>query len=358
MLTLFRCPHINLPLGALTVAIILLFLHLERGQQAHVRLNLWQRIWNLDPIGTAIFAPSIICLLLALEWGGTTYAWSDGKIIALLTVFTTLLVGFIASQLWLKNKATVPPRIMCQRTIAASSLFGIMLGAAFFQLIYFLPVWFQAIKETYALHSEMDSIPLVLSMTVGIILSKVLTTKFGYYMPFVIASSIPTSLGTGLITTFTPTTPTANWIGYQILFGFGCGLAFQLPQVATQAVLPLKDVAQGVSITFFAETLGGAIFVSIGNNLLNNHLVEYIGALHIPSVDPQVIVQLGATELRSYVPTQVVNQTIQAYNEALVDTFRIALIVACLSVLGAAVMEWRSVHNPVEKPGRNEAALT
>lgn len=293
---------------------------------------------------------------MALQWGGTTYAWNDGRVVALLTVFALLLSGFITSQYWLGDIATVPPRIVSQRTIAFSSLFGILLGAAFFLLTYFLPVWFQAIKGTDALHSGIDSIPLILTMTIGVILSGGLTTKFGYYMPFVLASPVLTSIGTGLITTFVSDTATGNWIGYQILFGLGCGLAFQVPQIAAQTVLPLQDVAQGVSITFFAETLGGALSVSIGNNVLNNKLVQYIGALNIPNIDPQVIVRLGATELRNYVPSQYVAQTIIAYNEALVNTFRIALVVACLSALGAVGMEWKSVHNPVEKLADSEVA--
>ena len=69
-------------------------------------MGVWQTIWSLDPIGTLTFVPSIVCLLIALQWGGTTYAWSDGRIIALLTVFCILLVGFVISQLWLGEIAT------------------------------------------------------------------------------------------------------------------------------------------------------------------------------------------------------------------------------------------------------------
>ena len=103
---------------------------------------------------------------MALQWGGTTYAWNDGRVVALLTVFTLLLSGFIISHYWLGDIATVPPRIVSQRTIAFGSLFGILLGAAFFLLTYFLPVWFQAIKGTDALHSGIDIIFLILSMTI------------------------------------------------------------------------------------------------------------------------------------------------------------------------------------------------
>ena len=34
-----------------------------------------------------IFTASIVCLLLALEWGGVSLAWTDMKVIALLVIF-------------------------------------------------------------------------------------------------------------------------------------------------------------------------------------------------------------------------------------------------------------------------------
>jgi hypothetical protein len=343
-----RCFYINLPLGGLSAFIVAFMLSLKAQPQANVQKHGWlQTIWQLDPIGTILFVPSIICLLLALQWAGDTYSWHNARVIVLFVLFGVLLIAFIGVQLWMNEAATVPPRIASQRTIAFSSLFSVLIGAAFFLLTYFLPVWFQAIKGVSALRSGIDSIPLILTMTVGIIVSGGLTTKFGYYMQYVYASVLLISIGTGLLTTLAPNSGTGRWVGYQIIFGFGCGLAFQIPQIAAQAVLPLKDVAQGVSITFFAETLGGALFVSIGDNVLNNKLVKYIGELNIPSVDPKVVVKLGATQLRDYVPPQFVAQTLEAYNHALINTLQIALIVACLSALGAVGMEWKSVLKPV-----------
>ena len=251
----------------------------------------------------------------------------------------------------------MPPRIARQRTIAFSAVFSVCLGGGFFLLIYFLPIWFQAIRGTSAIHSGIDSIPLILSNTVGIIFSGGLTTAFGYYMPYVYTCVFFTSLGSGLLTTLTVNTGTGRWIGYQILYGFGCGCAFQLPQIAAQAVLPLEDVSIGVAFTLFCEVLGGALFVSAGNNVLGNSLVSYIGALKVPGVDPQALVHLGATELRDYVPRQYLAETVIAYNHALRNTFRIALILSCLSLLGAAGMEWKSTKAKKLEPSLDDLEM-
>jgi hypothetical protein len=58
-----------------------------------------EQINQLDPIGTLFFLPGILCLLLALQWGGSTYAWGNGRIIALLVLAGLLMIAFVAVQI-------------------------------------------------------------------------------------------------------------------------------------------------------------------------------------------------------------------------------------------------------------------
>ncbi len=74
------CFYINLPIGAITIAIIFVVLKLPSLKNAN--LSIRQQFVQLDPLGTLFFLPSTVCLLLALQWGGSTYAWKDGRIIA------------------------------------------------------------------------------------------------------------------------------------------------------------------------------------------------------------------------------------------------------------------------------------
>lgn len=101
------------------------------------------RLEQFDIYGSIVFLPMIVCLLLCLQWGGSTYAWSSGRIIALFVVFGVLLIAFVAIQFWKKENATIPPRIASQRSVAASAWFSATLGAAFFVYVYYVPIWFQ-----------------------------------------------------------------------------------------------------------------------------------------------------------------------------------------------------------------------
>lgn len=53
-----------------------------------------------------------------------------------------------------------------------------------------------------------------------------LVTRLGYYLPFGILGAAVTAVACGLISTWGPNTSTAEWIGYQILFGLR-GMALQ-----------------------------------------------------------------------------------------------------------------------------------
>ncbi len=186
---------------------------------------------------------------------------------------------------------------------------------------------------------------MILGNVLGVISAGALTTRFGYYMPFIFLSLIFMSIGAGLLTTLRVDSSSAHWIGYQILFGLGSGWGFQQTAVAAQTVLALVDVPIGTAIMVFIQLLGGAMFVTIAQNVFTNNLVSGILAIHIPNLNAKVIVQSGATRLRQEIPTAYLPGVLVAYNEALVKTFRVGVCLACLSLLGAVGMEWRSVKN-------------
>ncbi|KAM5515487.1 major facilitator superfamily transporter [Fusarium oxysporum f. sp. phaseoli] len=246
------CFYINLPLGGVTAVVILLILKLP-PKPASKGGSFLQVLKLLDPIGTVVFIPSIICLLLALQWGGVKYQWSNARIIVLFVIFDVLLIGFVTIQLIMKDDATVPPRIAGNRTIASAALFGFCIGGSFFILTYYIPIWFQVIKNTTAVRSGIYSLPMILESVVGIVGAGSLTTKLGHYAPFFIASAVIMSIGAGLITTFTVHTAQSKWVGYLFIYGFGVGLGFQQGGVNSRCachVLHAKPRSRDVTESF------------------------------------------------------------------------------------------------------------
>lgn len=207
---------------------------------------------------------------------------------------------------------------------------------------YYLPIWFQAIKATSALHSGVDTLPMILSSVVSTILGGVLVSVLGYYAPFMLLSSVLMSIGSGLLTTLVNTSTPAQWIGYQLAFGIGIGLGGQLPIIAVQAVLPIEEVASGIAITGFFQCLGGAIFLPVGQNVFVNNLAAGLQAV-APSIDSKVVANTGATNLSSVVPAEDSLNVLLVYNTAITSTFYVSVTLGVLSILGSTLIEWKSV---------------
>ncbi|CAI6340664.1 unnamed protein product [Periconia digitata] len=337
--------YINLPIGGVAVAAIIFLLHIPTPPDFGKPLSV--QIRQIDPIGTAFFLPGIVCLLLALQWGGATYAWSNYRIILLLTLAGILLIGFVIIQVWKGDEATVPPRIIRNRSVAAGFYWSLCSGASMMIVVYFLATWFQAIEGVSAYTSGIRLLPLVLSLVAGSILGGAITGNVGYYAVPLILGTVLMSVGMGLLTTFEVNTSQAKWIGYQFVYGFGLGLGMQAPSMAVQTVLDKQDIPIGASLMLFAQWLGGAIFVSVGQNVLSNKLVE--GLRVLPEFDIRWVTQSGATDLRNAIPAKALDIVLHVYNGALTRTFDIALAMSCAAMLGALAMDWNNIKKQTEK---------
>lgn len=97
-----------------------------------------ERLKQFDLPGTFVFLPAVICLLIGLQWGGTRYAWSNGRIIALLIMAGLLTIAFLGIQYWKQDTATVPPRILMERSMAFGVFFSFCLGGAYFVFVYYV----------------------------------------------------------------------------------------------------------------------------------------------------------------------------------------------------------------------------
>ncbi|KAI0482545.1 putative efflux pump [Xylariaceae sp. FL0804] len=335
------CFYINLPIGAVTLFVIAFFFPDPPAKSIQAE-TLAARVKRFDPVGTVIFMPAIICLLLALQWGGTTYDWENWRIIVLFVIFGLLIFSWIGLQVYMGENATVPVRIIKDRSVLASSLFSFGIGASFFVYIYYVPIWFQAVQGVSAVNSGIRNLPMLIAVVILSIASGAFVSLVGYYAPLMILGTVLASVGGGLLTTWEPDTSRAVWIGYQVLYGAGVGLSLQQPIMAVQTVLELKDIPVGTAVVVFMQTLGGALCVSIAQNVFSNELVKQL-AKHVPSVNPSAVLAAGATSLRHTLSSDLLPAAILAYSNALTTAFFVGVAMAIFTVFGSALIEWKSV---------------
>ncbi|KAL6697966.1 putative aflatoxin efflux pump [Trichoderma pleuroticola] len=343
------CFYINLPVGA--VAFVFLFFFLRLPKKTHPPATIKEQILRLDPLGTFFFIPSTVCLLLALQWGGSKYEWSNWRIIFLFIMFGVTALAFALVQIKMPDTASLPPKVITQRTMLSTTFYMLFVAGAMMLLVYFIPLWFQTTHGISPVRSGIYTLPLVLSLVVSVTISGLMTQKIGYYLPALIIGPCVMAVGEGLLFTLKPSSGSSEWIAYQFLAGFGLGFGFQTANLAVQATIPKKEIPTGVSMLFFAQQLGGAIFVSVGQTVLNTLLVSHLE--NVPGLDPAKIITTGVTELRDAVPPQFVSVVIDAYNYACTHIFLAALALTCAQLLCACCVEWGSVKKPKnqqEKP--------
>jgi hypothetical protein len=187
------------------------------------------------------------------------------------------------------------------------------------------------------------NLPMILGLVIISMSSGGLVTVIGYYTPFMIVSSVLASIGAGLLTTFEVDTGHAKWIGYQFMFGAGIGFGMQQTMVAVQACLEGPDVAIGTAIIVFSQTLGGALFIAVAQNIFTNHLVSNVAAANLEGLNPAAVLATGATELKNVFPEKILPAVLSAYNGALTQAFYVSTGTACITIIGALCIEWKSV---------------
>ena len=235
----------------------------------------------------------------------------------------------------------LPARVVLQRSIAGSMVFMFLISGAIMAIVYYIAIWFQAVKGNTATDAGIHTIPLVLGMVLFGIVAAKFTERVGYYVPGMLVSPVFCAVGAGLLSIMTPATGMGFWIGMQVLFGLGLGCGFQQSNLAAQNVLPREDVPIGMALVFFMQQLGGSVFLAVSQNIFSARLVERLAG--VSGLDMQRIVNTGATEIRKVVPPEALDAVVNAYNYAITRVFLMAAILSAVMILAAAPVEWKSI---------------
>lgn len=217
------CFYINLPLGAVVGACLLFNDIPEAAVKPPWRKVVGTALRSLDLVGFALIGPASIMFLLALEYGGNQYAWNSSVVIGLLVGAAAILAVFAVWEYRQGDEAMIPFAMLKSPVIRAAAITQfIRLGGTLIADFY-LAIFFQAILNDSPLLSGVHMLPATLGMVFFTLLTGALMQASGYYLPWVIGGICLSTIGYGLMSTFNPTTSTARWIAYQLIYGAGTG---------------------------------------------------------------------------------------------------------------------------------------
>ncbi|WNI19723.1 MDR family MFS transporter [Streptomyces sp. ITFR-21] len=244
--------YINLPIGAVALAMVTIVLHLpkKRGQA------------RIDYLGAALLTVAITSLVLLTTWGGTQYAWGSVQIIGLLVLGLAALAAF----LWAETRAAepvMPLRIFRNGNFSLISLIGFLVGFTMFGAMTFLPLYQQTVQGASATNSGLLLLPLLLAMMVVSMVAGRFTTSTGKYKIFPIVGGGLMTVGLYLLSTMDVHTSRFTSGLFMAVLGAGMGCIMQTTMLVAQNSVEMKDMGVGSSSATLFRTIGGSFGVSL-----------------------------------------------------------------------------------------------
>ncbi|KAF6837119.1 MFS transporter [Colletotrichum plurivorum] len=319
------CFWINLPGGAITL--LAMFFFFKVPPRIGESKSVMQKIRSLAVVGSVLFVPSILMLILGLQWGGNAHRWNSATIIGLLAGSVVVLGLFAGWESRLGDSAMIPSVLVTRRTILLSVIFSFCHLGALSVSSYYLPEWFQAVQGATPFESGIRVLPSVISQIVGTISAGAIALKIRFYNPWFYVGPVLMCTAAALYTQFTVSnTPSREWIGYQVIQGLGVGFSMQMPSLMVQ--LALKDRADllpiGVSLNIFAQFLGATVAQVIAGAIFHARLESQLAsraALNQGQI--QLLYRSGIANVRAvvgqYFP-ELFGPIMEAYNSAIAQT--------------------------------------
>lgn len=260
--------YINIPFGILAVLVLAKVMPVIAGRKER----------SIDWWGSATLLASIIPLLLALVWGGSTYPWGSQEIISLLSLSAVMLAAF----LFVESKAKEPIiglNLFKNRIFNVSMAVVFITGVAMFGTIVYIPVFIQGVIGKSATNSGLLLFPMMMSSVVASTIAGQIMSRTGKYKVMGILGLIASTTGMYLLSTMTVETRNVEVVRDMILVGGGLGVTFPIFMIAVQNAFPHSELGVVTAATQFFRSIGGTVGVAIMGSLMNNNLKSELGDL-------------------------------------------------------------------------------
>ncbi|KAI1176371.1 multidrug resistance protein fnx1 [Nemania sp. FL0916] len=273
--------YINLPVGGVSLVMILLFLNVKHNKE----MSFAQKLRRIDYVGNILLIAATVSVLYATTYGGTREPWSSYKIIVPLVLGLLGLVAFV----FLENakfipEPVVPPRLFTNRTSVAVFAVTFLNSALLYWILFFLPVYFQSVLGSSPERAGVQLLPAIVIAVPAAIVAVLLLAKFGKYKPLHLAGFALNTVGLGLFSLLDDKSSTAEWVIFQIIAAGGSGFVLNTLLPACQTPLEEKDQAAATATWSFVRSFGNIWGVAIPAAIFNNQFTQMSSRISDPEV--------------------------------------------------------------------------
>ena len=253
--------YINLPIGLLAVAALLLFLPANLSARTTEATG-WAAVRRIDFPGALLSAAATICLMLGLTWGSTQmYAWSSLQVSGLLAVGAVLLILFLLAERK-AGEPILPLDLFSNRAFSVVAVLCVLSIMVLMGLSLYLPLFLQGVLSASPTTAGLVMTALTVSMVIGAMSFGPLISATKRYRPFVILGALLMTAGIFLLTLMTPATSFWQAIMFMILAGVGTGTFFVVPVIA-QNVMPQSQLGVVTASIRYMGQLGATLGIAI-----------------------------------------------------------------------------------------------
>ncbi|KAJ3102662.1 hypothetical protein HDU97_000359 [Phlyctochytrium planicorne] len=341
--------YINLPIGVFTVAAVVFCLRIKTKKT----VNIMQSLLEIDWLGTFLLITAVILILIPLQGGGTLYAWNSATVITLFIVGFLFLAAFIIVEGWYATNPVIPFSLFKNKHVVATFASSMFLGMGFFVLVFYTPLFYQAVQGATATQAGIKIIPLIMGVVFCSIFAGAVATTTGIFMPFLPASGVILAVGAGLMSTLDEYSPVWKQVVYLLIAGIGIGAGIQTVLLSAQASVGPELLAVVTANTNFWQTIGAVLGLAIVSSVFNNKLDQFYEEetrgmnISIPPGLPSDILKKSIASVRVILPPEQQGPVIHAYVRTLSLLFMIAVPFAALLLLASLFIKKERL--PAEK---------
>jgi EmrB/QacA subfamily drug resistance transporter len=253
--------YVNIPIGAVALFVIVTTMHLPHVRKEH----------RIDYLGAVVLTAAVVCLLLVATWGGSTYAWGSSQIVGLVAAGLVLLGLFVMVERG-ATEPVLPLSLFRSGVFTVSNLASLVIGAAMFGTIIYIPLFVQGVIGGSATNSGVVLIPLMLAVVTAVIASGQVVTRTGRYKIFPIAGSAMSLVGFWLLTRLNVHSTSFDATVAMVVIGFGIGQMMQTYTLAVQNDARREDMGVATATTQFSRSIGGTFGVAVLGTILQQRL--------------------------------------------------------------------------------------
>lgn len=258
---------INVPLGLITLAVILKVLHLP-AMHKRVRIDWW---------GVATLVVALIPMLIVLEQG-REWGWSSPAVIALSVLSAVGVVGFLLAERAMGDDALLPPRMFRNRTVSVSTGLNFVVGFAMFGGLAGLPLYLQISKGMSPTQAGLAMLPFTVGILIMAFTSARVIQQTGRYRMFPIIGTSLLAVGGLYLATLTATSSLWHMSLGALVFGLGLGGVMQPNMLAVQNAVEPRDMGVGSASVMFFRQIGGSIGTAVFLTIMFSTVAGNIGS--------------------------------------------------------------------------------